>query len=90
MINPGRLIDSDTYNTLEMGLHRLTQTEQSCASLENYVSALVDLWKNQTSMMANSHPHPRSAHVRILSDALRKMGEKKKKRAYVDKGLSTC
>ena len=73
---------------LEWGLERLMKSEQGCASVENYVSALVSLWKEQTSMMLNSSPHPRSAHVRVLSDALKKMGEKKRKRAYVDKGLS--
>ena len=81
--------DTHTYDILELGLERLMRTEQSCASLENYVSALVSLWKEQTAMMQNSFPHPRSAHVRVLSDALKKMEEKGNKRAYVDKGLSS-
>ena len=77
-----------THAISEVGLERLTQSEQSCASVENYVSALVSLWKEQTSTLQNSSPHPRSAHVRVLSDALKKMGEKKRKKNYVDKGLS--
>ncbi|GMG16633.1 unnamed protein product [Phytophthora fragariaefolia] len=61
----------------------------SVATVEMYVNALLDLYNDQQSRGANSHPHPRNRLIKALLSSLRREKHKKDKREYADRGVGS-
>ncbi|KAK1935346.1 hypothetical protein P3T76_010571 [Phytophthora citrophthora] len=61
----------------------------SVATVEMYVNAISDLYSDQQSRGANSHPHPRNNLIKALLTSLKREKHVKYKRDYADRGIGT-
>ncbi|ETK91048.1 hypothetical protein F441_23107 [Phytophthora nicotianae CJ01A1] len=59
------------------------------ATVEMYVNAISDLYSDQQSRGANSHPHPRNSLIKVLLSSLKREKHMKDKKEYVDRGVGS-
>ncbi|KAE8964038.1 hypothetical protein PR001_g29185 [Phytophthora rubi] len=59
------------------------------ATVEMYVNAVSDMYSDQQSRGANSHPHPRNSLIKALLTSLKREKHTKNKREYVDRGVGS-
>lgn len=58
----------------------------SGSTVNLYVAAVVDIYKQQVAMRMNNHPHPREGTVKNFLGGLRKTSELKRRLEHVDRG----
>ncbi|OWY95029.1 hypothetical protein PHMEG_00035083 [Phytophthora megakarya] len=59
------------------------------ATVEMYVNAISDLYNDQQSREANTHPHPRNNLFKALLSSLKCEKHEKNKREFVDRGVGS-
>ena len=59
------------------------------ASINQYIAAVVDLWRSQRHQGINNHPNPRGGAVTVLTQTLRLQQAKRHKESYADRGKGT-
>ncbi|KAJ8544477.1 hypothetical protein ON010_g11790 [Phytophthora cinnamomi] len=59
------------------------------ATVEMYVNAISDLYNDQQSRGANTHPHPRNNLIKALLSSLKREKHEKNKREFVDRGVGS-
>ena len=73
----------------EKGSSRSARLTVGLATIESYISAVTDLYKEQVARGVNSNPHPRNATITALLNSLRREKHEKSKADYVDRGVGT-